>query len=165
MGPMRLNTPRFLAAALAAGVLINASGMALVHFALGPDYVKAFFSHMAHEPGPATFAKHLGTRFMFGAVAAALVVGLTPRFRRRSSAAIGAALAIYLTAYLPTALLLNDYAVLTGRDLWITLAWSTAEILLASLLAAAIYRDHRPVRVDTIAADPTPRPDSGTTAA
>jgi hypothetical protein len=164
MPAMRLNLPRLVLAGLAAGVLAKASGFALVHFFLGPEYVKTLFSHMSHEPGPGTMARHLSVRFIVGFVAAALVFGLGPRLRGRVRTALGAALVIYLIGYVPSAMLLYDFDILVGRNLWITLAWCAGEILLASLLAAAIYRDRRPVRTDTIAAHSNPNPESGTTA-
>lgn len=161
---MRMSVGRFVAAGLTAGVFANASGLALVHFVLSPDQVETLLSHMSYEPGPITMVPHLSMRLLVGFVAAGLVVGLTPRLRTRARTALGAAAAIYLIGYLPSAFLLHDFDILIGSDFWITLAWCAIEVYLACLLAAAIYRDRRPLRVDTIAAAPRPEPQSGTDA-
>jgi hypothetical protein len=122
---------------LVAGLLINVSGIALVHFVLGPDYVKTFLQHLAGPPGAGTFARHLTIRFCFGLLAILLYAALRPAFG--GAAAPAAAGVLFVASYLPLALMLSEFGVLRGWQLWASLAWGAGEVVLATLAGAFVY--------------------------
>jgi hypothetical protein len=122
---------------LVAGLLINVSGMALAHFVLGPDYVKAFVQHLPGPPGAGTFVRHLAVRFGFGFLAVLLFALLRPGLG--SAAAPAAAGFLFFASYLTLALALSEFGILGGWRLWVSLVWGAAEVLLATLAGAFVY--------------------------
>ena len=124
---------------LVAGLVINLSGIAVVRFLLGPDYVHSLMSHVPEPVGPATFVRHLGIRFGFGILGVVLFAALRPRFHATAPAAVAAGTFLFLAAYVPLALMLNEIAVLVGWKLWATLAWGLGEAIVAVLLGAMLF--------------------------
>ena len=129
---------------LAAGILLLASGVALGHGVLGPEYVRAFASHRAHPVSAATVIENTAIRLGYGFLVAFLYAGLRPRFGAGPRTAIVAALFVWVAAFLPRYLTLEEFGILTGWRLGVSLPWGLAELLLASLLAGWIYRERAP---------------------
>lgn len=130
---------RILVAGLAAGVFINLSGMALAHLALGRAYVEALIAHLPGPVGPGTFVRHLSTRFLFGILLVLLYAWLRPVLATQQAAVTASAGFLFLAAYLPLALTLNEFGILVGWRLWVALAWSLAEVEGASLIGVFVY--------------------------
>jgi len=124
---------------LVAGLVINLSGMAVVRFLLGPGYVESLMSHVPGPVGPATLVRHLAVRFGFGLLGVALFAVLRPQFHGTVPAAVAAGVFLFLAAYVPLAMMLNEIAVLVGWKLWATLAWGAAEAIVAVLLGSLLY--------------------------
>lgn len=131
-------TPRsVLLGGLVAGLLINVSGMALAHFALGPDYVKTFVQHLPGPPGAGMFARHLAVRFGFGFLAVLLYAALRPGLG--GAASLAAAGGLFFASYLPLALMLSEFGILRGWRLGVSLVWGAGEILLCTMAGAFVY--------------------------
>lgn len=136
-----INWARVVLGGLAAGLIINVSGILLAHFALGPEYVEAFKAKMPPQPMPLMFAKHVGLRLWFGVLAVFIYAGFRPRFGPGPLAAVLAGLSVFLAAGLVLLLSLNDLGLLTGRRFWIAAAWTLAETVVATLAGAWLYRE------------------------
>jgi len=70
-----------------------------------------------------------------------IYVGFRPRFGPGPGTSIIAAVVVFLTAGLVMLLTTNDLGLLTGRKLWLTAAWALAEVIVATLIGAWIYRE------------------------
>jgi len=136
-----LNWIRVVLGGLVAGLLINVSGFLLGHFVLGRQYVEAFKSKMAPQSDLHMFVKHVGLRFWLGLLAMFIYAGFRPRFGPGPLTAIVAAGTVFFAAGLVMTLSLSDLGLLSGRRLWIAAAWSLAEIIIATLIGAWIYRE------------------------
>ncbi len=136
-----MNGPRVLLGGLAAGVLLVATGVGLGHGVLGPEYVRAFASHRAHPVNVITVLENTSLRLAYGFLAVFLYAAIRPRFGAGPRTAVIAALVLWLTALLPRNLLLSEFGILNGRQLALSLAYSAAEVVLATLVGAAIYRE------------------------
>lgn len=136
-----INWKRFVLSGTIAGVIVNASGITLGHFVLGQEYIDRFFSRLGHQPTISMMVGHLAIRFGFGFLAAFLCVAMRPRFGSGFKNSLIAAAVTYLSCYLLLSKALNDFDVLVGWRLWVSLAWGAAEIAIASLVAGHIYRE------------------------
>jgi hypothetical protein len=137
----RINWTRVLLGGLLAGVIVNASGMALVRFVLGPEYVENFLRVFPSEPRGLVMLVHVGTRLWFGMLAVFLYAAFRPRFGPGPRTALIAAATVWLSAYLVATTTLIELKLLTGLGLWITIPWTLAEICTATVLGASIYRE------------------------
>lgn len=124
---------------LVAGLWINLSGMALVHFMLGPAYVARLLAHLPEPAGSATLVRHLAIRFGLGILGVLLYLAVRPQLATTVSAAVVAGTFLFLFAYVPLGAMLNEFGVLTGWQLWATLAWGAVEAIVALLLGARLY--------------------------
>lgn len=138
---LAMNGPRLLLGGLAAGLLLLATGIALGHGVLGPEYVRAFASHRAHPVDAVTVLENTALRLAYGFLAVFLYAAIRPRFGPGPRTAALAALFLWLAAFLPRQLLLAEFGILDGRRLALGLSWSAAEVVLAALLGASIYRE------------------------
>lgn len=124
---------------LAAGLWINLSGVTLVHFVLGNEYVETLMGHVPGQPGPGTLVRHLGIRFALGIVSVLLYAALRPRFERQAVAAVVAAAFLFFAGYVPLGAMLNEFGILVGWRLWATLLWGAGETIVAALLGSYLY--------------------------
>jgi len=139
-----MNGTRVLLGGLAAGLVLLASGIALGHGVLGHDYIRAFASHRAHPVSTATVIENTAVRLAYGFLVAFLYAALRPRFGAGPRTAVVAALFVWVAAYVPRFLELHEFGILNGWRLGVSVPWSLAEVLLASLLAGSIYRERAP---------------------
>lgn len=124
---------------LAAGLFINLSGLAEVHFLLGREYIKALLAHVPHSTGPGTLVRHLSIRFGLGLLCVLLYAALRPRFDRGVGAAVAAGGFLFLAGYVPLSAMLNEFGILMGWRLWAALLWGASETLVAALLGSYLY--------------------------
>jgi len=136
-----MNRPRLFLGGLAAGLLLLATGVALGHGLLGADYVRAFASHRAHPVNAVTVLENTALRLAYGFVLVFLYAAIRPRFGAGPRTALVAALVLWVAAFLPRQLLLSEFGILEGGRLALSLTWSLAEVLLAALLGASLYRE------------------------
>jgi len=136
-----MNGARIGFGGLAAGLLLLASGIALGHGVLGPDYIHAFASHRAHPVTAATVIENTAIRLAYGFLLVFLYAALRPRFGAGPRTALVAALFFWLAAYVPRFLELSDFGILSGWRMAVSLPWSLAEVALAALLGGWIYRE------------------------
>lgn len=141
---MGINWRRWLLSGIVAGVVINVSGILLAHFVLGPEYTERFFDKLGHQPTPADMFLHLGMRTGFGLLAMFIYVGMRPRFGPGPKTAVVAGLVVYAGTYLVLTKALVDFDILVGWWTWACLAWGLAEIVLATLAGAFVYREAAP---------------------
>ncbi|HET9951619.1 MAG TPA: hypothetical protein VFS09_07490 [Candidatus Eisenbacteria bacterium] len=139
-----MNGVRIALGGLAAGLLLLASGIALGHGVLGPEYIRAFASHRAHPVSAATVVENTAIRLAYGFLVAFLYAALRPRCGAGPRTAVVAALFVWVAAFLPRYLELNEFGILTGWRLGVSIPWGLAELLVASLLAGWIYRERPP---------------------
>ena len=86
-------------------------------------------------------AKHLSLRFWFGVLAVFLYACMRPRFGAGPRTAAIAGLTVFLSTGLVAIVTINDLGLLTGVKLWITVAWTMAETIVAALVGASLYRE------------------------
>ncbi len=143
-----MNGPRLFLGGLAAGLLLLATGIALGHGVLGAEYVRVFASHRAHPVNALTVLENTTLRLAYGFLAVFLYAAIRPRFGAGPRTAVFAALILWLAAFLPRHLLLSEFGILDGRQLLLSLSWSVAEVVLATLLGASIYRERPATRLE-----------------
>ncbi len=146
-----MNRSRLLVGGLAAGLLLLATGIALGHGILGAEYVRAFASHRAHPVNAITVMENTALRLAYGFLVVFLYAAIRPRFGAGPRTALFAALILWVAAFLPRQMLLAEFGILDGRQLAIGLSWSLAEVVLAALLGASIYRERPAIRPGTAA--------------
>jgi len=139
-----MNGNRIALGGLAAGLVLLASGVALGHGALGPDYARAFAAHRAHPVTAATVIENTAIRLAYGFLLVFLYAAIRPRFGAGPRSAVAAALFFWVAAYVPRFLELHDFGILTGWRLGLSLPWTLAELVLAALLGGWIYRERGP---------------------
>jgi len=135
----QINWARVVLGGLAAGVLINLSGMLLAGLVLGQEYVEAFKAKVIPQSDLSMFARHFGLRLWFGVLAVFLYAAFRPRFGAGPWTAVLAGTVVFLAAGLVLLLALNDLGLLSGRRLWIAAAWTLAETVIATLAGAWLY--------------------------
>ena len=136
-----MNPARVLLGGLAAGILLLASGVALGHGVLGPEYVRAFASHRAHPVSAATVIENTAVRLAYGFLVAFLYASLRPRFGPGPRTALLTAIFVWVAAFVPRYLELHEFGILEGWRLGVSVPWGLAELVLAALLAGWIYRE------------------------
>lgn len=136
-----INWARVVLGGLAAGLIINVSGMMLAHFVLGAEYVEAFKAKMQPQSDALMFARHVSLRFWFGLLAVFIYAGFRPRLGPGPWTAVAAGVTVFLAAGVVLLLTLGDLGLLTGRRFWIAAAWTLAELVVATLAGAWIYRE------------------------
>jgi hypothetical protein len=136
-----MNGPRLFFGGLMAGLFLLATGVALGHGLLGADYVRAFASHRAHPVNAVTVLENTSLRLAYGFLLVFLYAAIRPRFGAGPRTAMIAAALLWLAAFLPRQLLLSEFGILNRPQLVLSLSWSVAEVVVASLLGAAIYRE------------------------
>ena len=136
-----MNPARVVLGGLAAGLLLLASGIALGHGVLGPEYIRAFASHRAHPVSAATVIENTAVRLAYGFLVAFLYAALRPRFGAGPRTAVVAALFIWTASFLPRYLELHEFGILEGWRLGVSVPWGLGELILAALLAGWIYRE------------------------
>lgn len=150
-----MNRSRLFLGGLAAGLLLLATGIALGHGILGAEYVRAFASHRAHPVNAITVMENTALRLAYGFLVVFLYAAIRPRFGAGPRTALFAALILWAAAFLPRQMLLAEFGILDGRRLAISLSWSLAEVVLATLLGASIYRERPTIRPGTAAREET----------
>ena len=138
-----MNAARVVLGGFAAGLLLLLSGIALAHGLLGPEYIGAFAAHRAHPVSAATVIENTMIRLAYGFLAAFLYAAIRPRFGAGPRTALVAALFVWVAAFVPRLVELNEFGILTGWRLTVSVPWSLAEVMLATLLAGSIYRENR----------------------
>lgn len=141
-----MNGSRLCLGGLAAGLLLLATGIALGHGILGAEYVRAFASHRAYPVNAVTVLENTALRLGYGFLAVFLYAAIRPRFGAGPRTAVLAALFLWLAAFLPRQMLLSEFGILDGRRLALSLSWSVAEVVLATLLGASVYRERPEAR-------------------
>lgn len=136
-----MNGRRVFLGGLLAGLLLLGTGVMLGHGLLGADYVRAFASHRAHPVNAVTVLENTSLRLAYGFLAVFLYAAIRPRFGAGPRTATIAALVLWISAFLPRHLLLSEFGILTGGQFVLSLGWSLAEVVLATLLGAAVYRE------------------------
>jgi hypothetical protein len=136
-----MNPARVVLGGLAAGLFLLASGIALGHGVLGPEYIRAFASHRAHPVSAATVIENTAVRLAYGFLVAFLYASLRPRFGAGPRTAVVTALFVWVAAFLPRYLELHEFGILEGWRLGVSVPWGLAELILAALLAGWIYRE------------------------
>jgi xanthosine utilization system XapX-like protein len=139
-----MNAARVVLGGFAAGLLLLLSGIALAHGLLGPEYIGAFAAHRAHPVSAATVIENTMIRLAYGFLVAFLYAAIRPRFGAGPRTALVAALFVWVAAFVPRLVELNEFGILTGWRLAVSVPWSLAEVMLATLLAGSIYRETTP---------------------
>jgi len=140
----RINWGRVVVGGLAAGIVINVSGILLAHFVLGPAYVEAFKAKVSGQPEVLMLVKHVGLRLWFGVLIVFVYAGFRPRFGPGPRTAVLAGATVFLAAGLVLLAALNDFGLLSGAQLWIAAAWTLVENVVAGLAGAWVYREREP---------------------
>lgn len=139
---IRINSSRVLVGGLVAGFVILLSGFALAHFVLGDAYVVEFKRIFPQSPTE-LIATHVSMRLGFGIVAVFLYAAMRPRFSSRGKSAVLAGVTLWLLSYIPLTMTLRSLSLLGGTRFVVVLTWGLAEAVLATMIGASFYREHR----------------------
>ena len=124
-----------------AGLLLLGTGSLLGHGLLGAEYIRAFAAHRAHPVDAVTVLENASLRLAYGCLAVFLYAAIRPRFGAGPRTAVIAALVLWVAAFLPRQLLLSEFGILGGGKLALSLGFSLAEVVVATLVGASIYRE------------------------
>lgn len=128
-------------AGLVAGIWFTLSGVLLGHVVYGPEYMERYRQHLAAPPNGLTIVKNIALRIGYGYLAAFLVAAFLPRFGAEPKTALRAGLVLWLAAYVPIAIVLYEFGILTGWRLEIGLPWTLAEAMVGCLIAGRLTRE------------------------
>ena len=131
-----LNRTRFLLSGLAAGLVLNISGMV----SAGLLGLAESFATFEVVPGGAGVLLHLALRFGIGLAGAYIYVSMTSRFGVGIRTALRVGVLIWLIGYAPSLALLREVGFLSGQQAVLIAAWGIVEACAAMSLAALLYR-------------------------
>jgi hypothetical protein len=122
---------------------MNVSGSILAHNVLGPEYVAAMRARMLEAPLALTIAINVGLRLGLGLVGVFLYAAIRPRYGPGPRTALIAAAVLWLSGFAPMLIHLARSGILTANRLVVVLPWSAAEVCVACLAGAWVYREKR----------------------
>jgi hypothetical protein len=136
-----INTGRWIAGGLVAGLIINVVEFIMNMFVVADDW-KAVYAKMGlSEPGGAAVGGYVVLAFVLGLLVAWIYVAIRPRFGPGAATACKAAVAAWVGACLfPT----MGWALMGGiptRLLIISLVYTFIEVMIAGLAAGAVYHE------------------------
>ena len=134
---LNINLRRVVAGGLVAGFLYNGGGITLAILLNLEDT----FARLGAEPSLGAGLMHLGIRFGLGIVSVFLYAGIRPRFGAGPNTAILAGALMWVTAYVPATLILQELGVFTGAQAAIAVAWGLMEACVATIAGALVYRE------------------------
>ena len=132
-----INLRRVAAGGLLAGLLYNGGGITLAILL----NLETAFVQLGAEPSIAAGLLHLGIRFGLGIVSVFLYAAIRPRFGAGPNTAILAGILMWLTAYVPGTLVMQQLGVFTGTQAAIAIAWGLMEACIATIAGALVYRE------------------------
>lgn len=138
---MAINRRAWIVGGLVAGLWLTVSGVVLGHLVYGPAYVEGYRQHLAAPPSGWTIVKNIVVRFGYGFLGAFLYAAFRPRFGAGPKTALGAGLVLWLAGYVPLAIALAEFGILTGWRLAVGLPWTLAEAMIGCLIAGRLYRE------------------------
>jgi hypothetical protein len=136
-----LNRHRFLAAGLAAGVLVNLFDGTLYTLIIGAE-ANAIMERLGLElPGPAGMVLYALAAFLVGFVAVWLYTGMRARLGPGPATAIKTGLAVWAVAYLIPFVDLAIEGLYTPRMFWTAALFTAITVPLATVGGAWVYRE------------------------
>jgi len=150
---MHLNTSRLLLAGLVAGLVINVFEFVLNAIVLEAQWREVMLS--LNRPGDITTMQIVWFNVMGFALGVALVwlyASLRPRYPASRPAAITAGLALWMIGYVLPSIPPLNMGIFPSSLIAIALVWGLVELLVASCVGAAVYKE-------------TPAPQTASTAA
>jgi hypothetical protein len=139
IGP--INGGRVIMGGLAAGLVINISEMILNLWALGQPMAEAMKAHNLPEFSGGSIALFMVLGFVQGIVTVWLYAAARPRLGPGPKTALLIALAIWFLAYLFPGIVFDAMGLFSNGITAISVIWGLAEIALASLAGAWLYRE------------------------
>lgn len=131
---------RVLIGGIVAGVLYNIGGVTI---AAVLDLAAAF-ERLGVEPSAGVAMLHVTLRLIFGLVSVFLYAAIRPRFGPGPAAAVFVGVLLWLTAYVPSTIVLMELGVFTTAQAAGGIAWGLLEACLATVVGAWLYREPEP---------------------
>jgi hypothetical protein len=138
-----VNPRAWILGGLLAGLILNLSGAILAHHVLGPEYIAALRARMVDMPLWLTIGTNVALRLGFGIIGVFLYAAIRPRYGPGPKTALIAALVLWLAAFAPMLVHLAQGGILNGSRMLVVLPWSAAEVCLACLAGAWVYREKK----------------------
>ena len=135
-----MNVRRLLLAGFVAGLIYNASGMALAGIILGEELAVAFERLDAAPPGIGSALLHVATRFAAGFLTVWLYVLARDRLRPGPATAAAVGFVVWFLTYVPYLETLHLLAVLSGGSTVVAGLWGVVEVEAAALTGAWLYQ-------------------------
>lgn len=151
-----LNTGRFVAAGLAAGVAINVFDGILYAWILAGDSAAVMTSLGLEQPSGAAMGVFVLMAFVMGFAAVWLYAGVRERLGPGPVTAIKTGLAVWALAYLVPFVGNTLQGMATTRMFWIGMAFTIFSVPLATVIGAWVYRDAEAVTEPAQARTPMP---------
>lgn len=136
-----LNTGRFIAAGLAAGVAINVFDGILYAWVLAADSAAVMAGLGLEEPSNAAMGLFVLMAFVMGFAAVWLYTGVRERLGPGPVTAVKTGLAVWALAYLVPFVGNTLQGMATPRMFWIGVAFTVFSVPLATVIGAWVYRD------------------------
>jgi hypothetical protein len=137
----QINVGRVLVGGLVAGLVINVSEYILNMVVLQTD-MNAAMARLSLPPfGNQAIAVFVVLGFVLGIAAIWLYAAIRPRFSAGPKTALFAGATVWFFAYLYPGIGMMAMGLFTTRLMVISLAWGLGELLVASLIGAAPYKE------------------------
>jgi hypothetical protein len=138
----RINLSRVILGGIVAGIVINVSEYVLNVPVLGKDIEAAMVALGKHTPmGSSTLSVWLAYGLVLGIVAVWLYAAIRPRYGAGPGTAIRAGLFIWLVGYFLVGVGNANMGLFPTRMITIAAVWGLFEIVIATLVGAALYKE------------------------
>lgn len=136
-----INIGRVIGGGVLAGLIINVVEFVMNMFVLRDAWSEVYATMGVAEPGGAAIAGYVVLAFVLGLLIAWTYAAIRPRCGAGPGTAVKAAAVVWVAAYLvPTV----GWMLMGGIGTWlvfVTLAYSIVEIVVAALAAGAVYQE------------------------
>jgi hypothetical protein len=137
----RINWSRVVLGGLAAGVVMNLSEFIMTVPVLGRQMAAELTTRNLPPMGGRVTTFYIVMAFVVGILTVWLYAAIRPRFGRGPKTAIYAGLAVWFLAFFRSRLGLVAIGVFSIRLMTLAAIWGLAEMILASLAGAWLYRE------------------------
>ena len=138
----KINATRVLLGGLLAGVVINLSEWFWYGFVFMKDMQDAMAAiNKPMDMGGGFIALMVGWGFLIGILSIWVYAAVRPRFGAGPKTAVRTALMLWLLVYVQVTISFAPMGIFPTHIMWIGLATSLVEIVLATLLGACVYKE------------------------
>jgi hypothetical protein len=141
-----VNATRLLVAGLAAGFVINVGEFLLNVVVLGQQMETMMARLNLAPPQGAAIAVFFILGFLLGIAMVWLYAAIRPRYGAGPRTALIAGTAVWVLAYVYSSIGMTVMGIFPGNMMLLALAWGLVEMLIASVVGGALYREEETIR-------------------